>query len=34
MTNRPMTSAPAQNRSLALQLHIEELRAELANCLD
>ena len=33
MTNRP-TNAPAQNRTLALQLHIEELRAEFANCLD
>ena len=32
--NRPVTAVPAQNRSLALQLHIEELRAEFANCLD
>ena len=32
--NCPVTAAPAQNRTLALQLHIEELRAEFANCLD
>ena len=32
--NHPVTAAPAQNRTLDPQLHIEELRAEFANCLD
>ena len=35
MTNRPGTTAPALNRTaLTLEAQIEELRAELSNCLD
>jgi hypothetical protein len=35
MTNRPATPAPALNRTtLTLETQIEELRAELSNCLD
>src|SRR5215207_7771275 len=35
MTNRPATPTPALNRTtLTLETQIEELRAELSNCLD